>query len=220
MQALRSAFPTDDSLVAGQLLTEQELGRLQMEGEVQGRPQWPYWRPGGDGVVGAAHLVHDPHQKVPPAPCHPTTTKLSAKNVQKIIPSDHKELLRGLVKFKEGLEAVQGHDHIQVPPVYKQVGKTILLFCFHQVVDVATYFYFAMSLVGSQELETSEARLYFPIILVLKFVFFVGWLKVADAIAHPFGEDEDDFQIGELVSRHIWVRPTLQLRTAPHCTAL
>ena len=29
--------------------------------------------------------------------------------------------------------------------------------------------------------------------------------EVADAIAHPFGEDEDDFQIGELISRHIWV---------------
>ena len=49
---------------------------------------------------------------------HPTC---SAKNVQKIIPSDHKELLRGLVKFKEGLESVVGYDHIIVPPVYKQV---------------------------------------------------------------------------------------------------
>ena len=45
----------------------------------------------------------------------------SAKNVQKIIPSDHKELLRSLVRFKEGMEGVMGYDHIQVPPVYKQV---------------------------------------------------------------------------------------------------
>ena len=28
---------------------------------------------------------------------------------------------------------------------------------------------------------------------------------MAEAIAHPFGHDEDDFQIGELISRHIWV---------------
>ena len=46
----------------------------------------------------------------------------SAKNVQKIIPSDHKELLRSLVRFKDGMEGVMGYDHIQVPPVYKQVG--------------------------------------------------------------------------------------------------
>ena len=45
----------------------------------------------------------------------------SAKNVQKIIPSDHKELLRSLVRFKDGMEGVMGYDHIQVPPVYKQV---------------------------------------------------------------------------------------------------
>ena len=28
----------------------------------------------------------------------------SAKNKQKIIPSDHKELIRGIVRFKDGLE--------------------------------------------------------------------------------------------------------------------
>ena len=50
----------------------------------------------------------------------------SAKNVQKIIPSDHKELLRSLVRFKDGMEGVMGYDHIQVPPVYKQVIFTVI----------------------------------------------------------------------------------------------
>ena len=45
---------------------------------------------------------------------------VSARHKQKIIPSDHKEILRSVVRFKEGLEGVEGHDHIQVPPVYKQ----------------------------------------------------------------------------------------------------
>ena len=61
----------------------------------------------------------------------------SAKNVQKIIPSDHKELLRSLVRFKDGMEGVMGYDDIQVPPVYKQVHienqkhNIILLTLFH-----------------------------------------------------------------------------------------
>ena len=46
-----------------------------------------------------------------------------------------------------------------------------------QVVDVAIYFYFALSLVGNQELE-SHPEMFFPIFLVLKFIFFIGWLKV------------------------------------------
>ena len=48
-----------------------------------------------------------------------------------------------------------------------------------QVVVVATYFYFGLSLIGSQELDTDNAQMFFPIILVLKFIFFIGWLKVS-----------------------------------------
>ena len=111
----------------------------------------------------------------------------SAKNVQKIIPSDHKELLRSLVRFKEGMEGVMGYDHIQVPPVYRQVCIICIIqekYSVHevcnciQVVNVATYFYFGLSLIGSQELDTDAAQMFFPIILVLKFIFFIGWLKV------------------------------------------
>ena len=45
-----------------------------------------------------------------------------AKNKQKIIPSDHKELIRGIVRFKDGLEtSVENYDHLPLPPVYSQV---------------------------------------------------------------------------------------------------
>ena len=53
-----------------------------------------------------------------------------------------------------------------------------LLQRFFQVVDVAIYFYFALSLIGNQELE-SHPEMFFPIFLVLKFIFFIGWLKVS-----------------------------------------
>ena len=38
----------------------------------------------------------------------------------------------------------------------------------------------------------------------MQFIFFVGWLEVAEAIKNPFGNDEDDFHICQLVSRHLW----------------
>ena len=48
----------------------------------------------------------------------------SAKNKQKIIPSDHKELIRGIVRFKDGLEkSVENYDHLPLPPIYNQVKK-------------------------------------------------------------------------------------------------
>jgi predicted membrane chloride channel (bestrophin family) len=75
---------------------------------------------------------------------------------------------------------------------------------FFKVVKFAVYVFFALSLIGSQELE-KDPYTFIPIFLILKFIFFFGWLEVAEAIENPFGNDDDDFQICELVSRHIWV---------------
>merc|ERR1712018_22246 len=49
-----------------------------------------------------------------------------------------------------------------------------------------------------------EPYTFIPIFLILRFIFYVGWLEVAEAIENPFGNDEDDFHICQLVSRHLW----------------
>merc|ERR1711953_627635 len=164
-KVVQNIFPGNEELLKSRLLTEEELELMVSEGDLE--KVW--WIP----ISWAMNL-----------------TKV-AKNKLKIIPSDHKEIIRALVRFKEGLESVEGYDHIPVPPVYSQV------------VYVATYSYFFLSLIGYQQLN-SEPEMFFPVFLVLKFVFFIGWLKVAGAINHPFGDDEDDFQVGELISRHVW----------------
>jgi len=109
----------------------------------------------------------------------------------KFIPSDSKILIDNLARFQSSLEKVDSHDHIILPPLYSQVVK------------FAVGVYFILSLIGSQELEVNPYTV-FPIFLILKFIFFFGWLEVAEAIENPFGNDEDDFQICDLVSRHIW----------------
>merc|ERR1711862_706044 len=109
----------------------------------------------------------------------------------KFVPCDQKILIDNLAKFQVSLEKVDGFDHIILPPLYRQV------------IRFAVGAYFVLSLIGSQGLDEDPYTV-FPIFLILKFIFFFGWLEVAEAIENPFGNDCDDFQVCELVSRHLW----------------
>ena len=84
-------------------------------------------------------------------------------------------------------------DCVILPPLYRQVVRFSL------------WSYFLLSLIGSQALqEEPYISPYIPLFLILRFIFFVGWLEVAEAIENPFGNDEDDFHVCQLVSRHLW----------------
>ena len=46
---------------------------------------------------------------------------------------------------------------------------------------------------------------YFPIFTSLQFLFYVGWLKVAEALLNPFGEDDEDFDTNFMIDRNLQV---------------
>ena len=47
--------------------------------------------------------------------------------------------------------------------------------------------------------------LYVPVVTILEFVSYMGWIKVAEGLLNPFGDDDDDFQINYLIDRNISV---------------
>lgn len=44
-----------------------------------------------------------------------------------------------------------------------------------------------------------------PCLICWQFCFYVGWLKVAEVLINPFGEDDDDIELNWLIDRHIKV---------------
>ncbi|XP_055866470.1 bestrophin-4-like isoform X2 [Biomphalaria glabrata] len=101
-----------------------------------------------------------------------------------------------LADFRDKCSVCFVYDWITVPLVYTQV------------VTFATYSYFAVALLGQQYLDPSQKHpgytrdFYFPGFTILQFLFYMGWLKVAEQMINPFGEDDDDYDINWLLDRH------------------
>ncbi|XP_010568124.1 PREDICTED: bestrophin-2 [Haliaeetus leucocephalus] len=80
-----------------------------------------------------------------------------------------------------------------------------------QVVTIAVYTFFVTCLIGRQFLDPAqgyaghELDLGVPVFTLLQFFFYVGWLKVAEQLINPFGEDDDDFETNTLIDRNFQV---------------
>ncbi|CAH8584870.1 unnamed protein product [Dicrocoelium dendriticum] len=74
---------------------------------------------------------------------------------------------------------------------------------------IVVYSYFISCLLSWQYLDPSknypgyEIDLYVPVFGFLRFFFYMGWLKVAESLINPFGEDVDDFEMEYLIERNL-----------------
>ena len=97
---------------------------------------------------------------------------------------------------------------------------------------LSVFFYFVACLFGSQYLHPRDSishnsivefdamnatfavkgpyahhspYMYVPFFTILEFISLVGWIKVADQLLNPFGEDDEDFKINYLIDRNFQV---------------
>ncbi|XP_055530851.1 bestrophin-4 isoform X2 [Wyeomyia smithii] len=114
-----------------------------------------------------------------------------------------KTIIDELNKFRGQCGLLISFDTISIPLVYTQV------------VTLAVYSYFLTSVMGQQWIENknlvtgvvvnNQIDQYFPVFTTLQFFFYMGWLKVAESLINPFGEDDDDFEVNWMVDRNIQV---------------
>ena len=80
-----------------------------------------------------------------------------------------------------------------------------------QTVTIATYTYFLATIIGRQYLDPTkgysnhDVDLYIPVFTIFEFFFFMGWLKVAEQLINPYGEDDDDFELNWCLDRNLLV---------------
>ncbi|XP_002130457.2 uncharacterized protein LOC100175557 [Ciona intestinalis] len=109
----------------------------------------------------------------------------------------YKVILEELNKYRVHCGSLVNYDWVSVPLVYTQV------------VTVAVYMFFVSTLLSRQYLDPDmnysghEVDLYVPIFTICQFFFYMGWLKVAEQLINPFGEDDDDFEVNWCIDRNL-----------------
>ncbi|KAE9554488.1 hypothetical protein FO519_002299 [Halicephalobus sp. NKZ332] len=111
--------------------------------------------------------------------------------------------------FHQNLRNLCNYDWVPVPLAYPQV------------VFLAVRVYFAICLVSRQYIinenvpNYSKIDLFIPFMSMLQLVFYMGWLKVAEALLNPLGEDDDDFESNYIIDRNM----TIALSMVDHTSA-
>lgn len=104
------------------------------------------------------------------------------------------KILEELNTFRGKLGALLDYDWICIPLVYTQT------------VTIAVYTYFLMSIISNLHIPNGKYETAaVPVVPLLEYIFYMGWLKVAETLTNPFGEDDDDFEVVWLTDRHLQV---------------
>ncbi|KAK5849422.1 hypothetical protein PBY51_009066 [Eleginops maclovinus] len=112
---------------------------------------------------------------------------------------DLQQIHKELNVFRTWCATLFGYDWVGIPLVYTQV------------VTLAVYTFFFACLIGRQFLDPTQGHqghdldIYVPVFTLLQFFFYSGWLKVAEQLINPFGEDDDDFEANWIIDRNLQV---------------
>lgn len=111
-------------------------------------------------------------------------------------PTAFNNLILAIKEFRVAMETLIKFDSIPIPIAYPQV------------VFLAVRVYFAICIVSRQFLLSdlkSKTQMDWPvpIMTILEFIFVIGWMKVAEVLLNPLGEDDDDFEVNWIIDKNI-----------------
>uniref|UniRef100_A0A914QRP6 Bestrophin homolog n=1 Tax=Panagrolaimus davidi TaxID=227884 RepID=A0A914QRP6_9BILA len=99
-------------------------------------------------------------------------------------PEGYVNMLMGeVINYRNCLQNLCNYDYVPIPLAYPQT------------IALAIRFYFLIALISRQYLihrtsnEPVTIDFYVPFMTIFQFIFYIGWLKVAEALLNPLGED-------------------------------
>ncbi|XP_053201055.1 bestrophin-4-like isoform X2 [Panonychus citri] len=198
--SIRKRFPAEEDLITAGLMTQEELDVYLSYDDSYGR----WWIPG----------------------CWFTSLITEAAKEGKI---RHEMFLREIINemhiFRSNCGSLFAFDWISIPLVYTQT-VTIAVYTYFGAKLIGRQYTSSetiRSIVQDQlapltnqsdtdsitpvvgEDLTATITFYIPFFTIAEFFFFMGWLKVAEQLINPFGEDDDDYDCNWILDRNIFV---------------
>ncbi|EPB77087.1 Bestrophin [Ancylostoma ceylanicum] len=230
---VRRRLPTLDTIVAAGFMTEAERDKYSVYNnklkEIKCNPhflpiQWCYailFEARTSGKL-SCDLMLNEIVKVCPHQC-----SLSEM-------SNHPSNIKHIGEFRRGLAQLANFDWVPIPLVYPQVSNLLNLYTCHAgvgqtlpvpaeipnswVVFLAVRSYFFLCLIARQSVlidgePPKDENMLYPMVpfamTALQYIFYVGWMKVAESLMNPLGEDDDDFECNYLIDRNLRVGLTI-----------
>ena len=57
--------------------------------------------------------------------------------------------------------------------------------------------------IGNSPFKAHTPDLYFPLFTIVEFLCYMGWIKVAESLLNPFGDDDEDFEVNYIIDRNL-----------------
>ncbi|GMS91300.1 hypothetical protein PENTCL1PPCAC_13475, partial [Pristionchus entomophagus] len=106
-------------------------------------------------------------------------------------------LISEIKTFRTQMATLRNYDWVPLPIMYPQL------------LVLAVHTYFALAIISRQFVDPTSIDLYFPVMSSLQFIFYIGWMKVAESLLNPMGEDDDDFELNWLLDRNLRIGLTI-----------
>uniref|UniRef100_A0A0N5AR82 Bestrophin homolog n=1 Tax=Syphacia muris TaxID=451379 RepID=A0A0N5AR82_9BILA len=110
------------------------------------------------------------------------------------------KLIDEVKKFQTNMQRLCNYDWVQIPLAYPQVSLIRYKIIFFLLPDILTYKQLFVVVILFH-----QAHVWVPIITIMQYTFYLGWMKVGASLLNPFGIDDDDFETNFLIDKNFAV---------------
>ncbi len=84
-------------------------------------------------------------------------------------------------------------------------GRQYLVPTENNGLDTTTFPHANLTFSNTPPFNKHTPDFYVPFFTFIEFISYMGWIKVAESLLNPFGDDEEDFEINYIIDRNLQV---------------